>query len=1175
MPHWFRHFWGNRPIGHLALRCLLASAVVLPVSLAVSAPEARATAICPTGFSAVNSPVTICQRTLTVTGTWTVPAGVTSIDYVLVGGGGGGGGSSPGFSGTIHGGGGGGGAVAVKNNYAVTSGANLYATIGRGGAGPIGYSPGSEGEASYFPGSGAPGGGGGGSGVSPSGGTGGASGGGSGGAGGAGTTVASGLFNVSPVSVGGGGGGGSASSDWRGAGGAGGAGGGGAGGNGCSSGGAGGFGGGGGGGGACASDSWFGGKGGGGAVILRTAAIVPVTAPAAPSISAITASSGQLSIAFTPGATGGSVITNYQYSTNGGSSWVTRSPVSTASPLVVSGLANGTTYNVQLRAVNDVGSGTATSSSSATPLAPGLTPLFDAPVSTTDGFTVSVTNVDPAYTWTPSVTAGTLVVGTVSGALLPLTVTGLSAGASATITVAVTRSGYATSTGTATGRALRAQTVTWAPTTSITTIQTPHTPSTIASALGGAAITYSRKLGFTTSTCSVHSATGVVTHSGVGSCTVVATSSATSAYAAGSREVTFTISRAVPDITWNPVTGFTVLEESTLIAAASSSGGGAMTYSLGTNSAGCVLSGRSLTFTSAGSCEVLATSAATDFYAAAATKRTFVVSRASQNVVWAPPSALSLSASESEFSDATASGGAAITYSVVDAGTTGCSFPSPSSPTLNYSTAGTCTVMATAAETSAYGQASRSISIAINMAVPMMTWSPARELSMPGRMVTPAAASTNGDGAMSFGVSSDSASLCSVDPVSGAVTYWRSGDCAVTASSATSLRFSGVTKTVVFTISRAPQSISAFTTSHRVEIGQTATVTSSGSVGAGAITWSQTGDAGICIMDGSTVTAVAEGSCELMVSIASDDAYTASTATVIITVIRPRVGDGGGGGGAASAGDGGESSTPSAASTMSQGDRPVAVMNQETPLTELDFPGASSPTRGKSLPPPPERVQVMPMTGRLRSSVAVRQPSGDGSSNILATVIVVRDGEGKVITRITVEAVPGRSQSRVTIPLIAPGYSVSVYNVNEVGVSLGALAKSPLVHATTISARGRNSAPALFGKRIGRTIIFDGGSSALDRGDKRALAGIARSIARSTDRIFITGFARKGGGSETELATLSTDRARAVATYLAERGVRVWMRFWGAGSLDGVGHPRERRVEIHASALAIPRNLVL
>lgn len=146
-------------MGCLALRCLLASAVALPVALAVSAPEARATAICPIGFYAINSPVTICERTLTVTDTWTVPAGVTSIDYVLVGAGGGGGGSSPGYGGTIKGVGGGGGAVSVKINYAVTSGANLYAMIGRGGTGPYGYSAGSAGETSFVPGASANGGG--------------------------------------------------------------------------------------------------------------------------------------------------------------------------------------------------------------------------------------------------------------------------------------------------------------------------------------------------------------------------------------------------------------------------------------------------------------------------------------------------------------------------------------------------------------------------------------------------------------------------------------------------------------------------------------------------------------------------------------------------------------------------------------------------------------------------------------------------------------------------------------------------------------------------------------------------------------------------------------------------------------------------------------------------------
>jgi len=99
------------------------------------------------------------------------------------------------------------------------------------------------------------------------------------------------------------------------------------------------------------------------------------TAPTAPSITSITPGNQQLSVAFTAGSDGGSAITNYKYSTNGGTNWQTRSTGTTASPLVIStlsidgttALTNGTSYNVQIRAVNAVGDGTATASIAATP----------------------------------------------------------------------------------------------------------------------------------------------------------------------------------------------------------------------------------------------------------------------------------------------------------------------------------------------------------------------------------------------------------------------------------------------------------------------------------------------------------------------------------------------------------------------------------------------------------------------------------------------------------------------------------------------------------------------------------------------------------------------------------------------------------------------------------------
>ncbi len=66
-----------------------------------------------------------------------------------------------------------------------------------------------------------------------------------------------------------------------------------------------------------------------------------------------------------------------------------------------------------------------------------LTPVFSAVTSTTDGFVVSITNHDPSFTWTVDVSAGQAVIDE-NGVV---TVTGLPAGGSATITVTSQKSG--------------------------------------------------------------------------------------------------------------------------------------------------------------------------------------------------------------------------------------------------------------------------------------------------------------------------------------------------------------------------------------------------------------------------------------------------------------------------------------------------------------------------------------------------------------------------------------------------------------------------------------------------------------------------------------------------------------------------------------------------------------
>ena len=93
---------------------------------------------------------------------------------------------------------------------------------------------------------------------------------------------------------------------------------------------------------------------------------VGVTAPAAASGLSATASTNSISLAFAPGSNNGGTITNYQYSLDGGATFILFSPAQTSSPLTISGLGTGTSYSIVVKAVNSIGAGTATSAISVT-----------------------------------------------------------------------------------------------------------------------------------------------------------------------------------------------------------------------------------------------------------------------------------------------------------------------------------------------------------------------------------------------------------------------------------------------------------------------------------------------------------------------------------------------------------------------------------------------------------------------------------------------------------------------------------------------------------------------------------------------------------------------------------------------------------------------------------------
>jgi predicted RNA-binding protein with TRAM domain len=122
----------------------------------------------------------------------------------------------------------------------------------------------------------------------------------------------------------------------------------------------------------------------------------------------------QISVAFTaPVFDGGLPITTYQYalSTSNYETFITRSTGTTASPLVITGLTNGTSYGVRIRAVNSLGAGAA--GVAAAEVIPSTVPNAPTNVSgTPNGVTSSTVSwTAPANTGSPRPDGGSAITG--------------------------------------------------------------------------------------------------------------------------------------------------------------------------------------------------------------------------------------------------------------------------------------------------------------------------------------------------------------------------------------------------------------------------------------------------------------------------------------------------------------------------------------------------------------------------------------------------------------------------------------------------------------------------------------------------------------------------------------------------------------------------------------------
>jgi uncharacterized repeat protein (TIGR02543 family) len=180
-------------------------------------------------------------------------------------------------------------------------------------------------------------------------------------------------------------------------------------------------------------------------------------------VTAVAGTSGQVVLNWGKGAGRNEAPTDgfdIRYSSDGGTTWSSLVQASgSATSYTVQNLVNGTSYVFQIRAKNLFGESSYSSNASATPLGDRNNPQFSAATSTAVGFTVNVINYDPTYTYSvPQVTqgSGTVSVGTATGNTLPITVTEMSPGSAATISIGNQKQGFTSGSGLVSGSALNA-----------------------------------------------------------------------------------------------------------------------------------------------------------------------------------------------------------------------------------------------------------------------------------------------------------------------------------------------------------------------------------------------------------------------------------------------------------------------------------------------------------------------------------------------------------------------------------------------------------------------------------------------------------------------------------------------------------------------------------------------
>lgn len=458
--------------------------------------------------------------------------------------------------------------------------------------------------------------------------------------------------------------------------------------------------------------------------------------------------------------------------------------------------------------------------------------------------------------------------------------TGLAAG---TCTVTATKAGDATYMP---ASATTTVTVTGANQAPLTVTATPSTivfgGSSALSTTGGSgagAVTYAITAGG--SLCSVSGST--LTGIGVGSCTVTATKAGSGGFLPTSGSTTVTVTRAnqaALSLTANPA-NITVGATSAL-STSGGSGSGAVSYAITAGAGFCSLAGSTVTGTANGNCTITATKAADANHNAATATTNITVGLANQAplTVTATPSTIAFGGT-SLLSTTGGSGAGSVSYSVT-AGTNVCSL---SGGLLTGIGVGICTVTATKAGDGTFAPATAMVNVAVvradQAALSLVASPPGIAV---GATSTLSTSGGSGSGAVTYAITAG-ASFCSLS--GGTVTGTAAGSCTISATKAADAHYNAATATATVNVGLANQAPLTVTAQPSTLVfGGSASLSTSGGSGTGAVSYAVTAGGQVCSVAGSSLSAIGVGSCTVTATKAGDASFAQATASVVVTVNR-------------------------------------------------------------------------------------------------------------------------------------------------------------------------------------------------------------------------------------------------------------------------------------------------